>query len=546
MRTQKNGADFCLKEMILDMFAQALDEWRQAIGEDYVITDPSALAQAETATFLTNQRIPAILRPANRAEVQACVHIANTYKVPLYPVSNGKNWGYGSQVPAQDGCVLLHLQRMQQIVEYNERLAYVTVEPGVTVRQLYHFLEEHHSPHFVSVVGGPMDTSLIGNAIERGLGTGRYADRFGHVCEFEVVLPTGECIHTGYDRFPSALAGPVSRWSVGPYLDGLFTQSNFGIVTRMTIWLLPKPRVAASCLFTLKEDRGLEALIDALYVLKFEGGFPSIYLYNDYKFLSMLLVQSPELAKESGTFISPEMMGPIRQALNFGAWSGSVAFQCASQQMCDAMCAFVREILADKVDTLRFYFFENPPRLECAKGGGERIVDLLTAQSSLDTVNNDGGLRTTYWRKRYLPSGDMNPDRDHCGVIWCAPLVPLTGEHVREAKTIIERVAFAHKMEPHLSLESVTERTLIITVVLLYDRDLPGEDERAMACHDELLHELTSAGYIPYRLGIHSMQGLPAPIDDSALLQQRLKDALDPNAILAPGRYDFRAQNTRG
>lgn len=62
---------------------------------------------------------------------------------------------------------------MQQIVEYNERLAYVTVEPGVTVRQLYHFLEEHHSPHFVSVVGGPMDTSLIGNAIERGLGTGR-------------------------------------------------------------------------------------------------------------------------------------------------------------------------------------------------------------------------------------------------------------------------------------------------------------------------------------------------------------------------------------
>jgi 4-cresol dehydrogenase (hydroxylating) len=254
----------------------------------------------------------------------------------------------------------------------------------------------------------------------------------------------------------------------------------------------------------------------------------------------MLLIHSPELVRENGAFLAPEMMRSVRQALNFGAWSGSIALQCASKQLCDAMCAFVRETLADKVDTLRFYSFGSQPHLECVKGESDRIVDLLAVRSSLDTVNNEGGLRTTYWHKQKLPSGDMNPDRDHCGVIWCAPIVPLTGEHVRHAKTIIEQVAFAHKIEPHLSLESVTERTLIITIVLLYDRDMPGEDERAMACHDELLRKLTEAGYIPYRLGIHSMQRLPTATDDSALFQQRIKDALDPNTILAPGRYDFR------
>lgn len=523
----------------MDTLTNALEEWRQAIGEDYVITDSEALARAQTATFLTTQRVPAILQPANRSEVQACVQIANKYKLPLYPVSNGKNWGYGSQVPAQDDCVILHLQRMKQITAYNERLAYVTVEPGVTVRQLYHFLHERNSSLFVSVVGGPMDTSLIGNTVERGLGSGRYADRFGYVCGFEVVLPTGECIHTGFDRFPDAQTGPVSRWSVGPYFDGIFTQSNFGIITQMTIWLLPTPRSATVCLFTLKDDERLDDLIDALYVLKFEGGCPaSIYVYNDYKFLSMLLVQSPELPVESEVFLSPEIMLPIRRALGFGAWSGSIALQYASKQLCDAMCAFIRDTLLDKVDTLRFFDGQS---IETAidDPAGFGASDLLTVRNSLNTVNNDGGLRTTYWRKKAFPPRDMDPDRDRCGVIWCAPLVPLTGAHVRAAKTIIDQVCFAHHMEPHISLECVHERSVIITIVLLYDRDIAGEDERAMACHDELLRKLTEAGYIPYRLGVQSMQKLPAAVDDSALLHQRIKSVLDPNNILAPGRYDF-------
>jgi len=58
--------------------AQALNAWRGVLGSDYVITDEEALAQAETATFLTSQRIPAILQPAHSQEVQECVRIANS------------------------------------------------------------------------------------------------------------------------------------------------------------------------------------------------------------------------------------------------------------------------------------------------------------------------------------------------------------------------------------------------------------------------------------------------------------------------------------
>jgi 4-cresol dehydrogenase (hydroxylating) len=74
-------------------------------------------------------------------------------------------------------------------------------------------------------------------------------------------------------------------------------------------------------------------------------------------------------------------------------------------------------------------------------------------------------------------------------------------------------------------------------VSITYDRDVPGEDERAMQCHDELLARLVAAGFLPYRLGVHSQGKLPPRKPGSQALLDRIKAAVDPNGILAPGRY---------
>src|SRR5262249_62028877 len=84
----------------------------------------------------------AIVRPATRGEVQHCVRVADRFAVPLYAVSSGKNWGYGSRVPAFDGSVVLDLGRLNRIIELDEELAYVVVEPGVSQRQLHAYLRE--------------------------------------------------------------------------------------------------------------------------------------------------------------------------------------------------------------------------------------------------------------------------------------------------------------------------------------------------------------------------------------------------------------------
>src|SRR5262245_64786703 len=92
--------------------SRAIAEWSAIVGPDHVPTHRAPLGAAATATFPTTARVPLIVRPADRQQVQACLRVANEIRVPVYPISTGRNWGYGSRVPAVDGSVLLDLGRM--------------------------------------------------------------------------------------------------------------------------------------------------------------------------------------------------------------------------------------------------------------------------------------------------------------------------------------------------------------------------------------------------------------------------------------------------
>jgi len=100
----------------------------------------------------------------------------------------------------------------------------------------------------LDVTTGPPQGGMIGNALDKGAGYTPYFDHFGFSCGMEVVLGNGEVMRTGdgslnHDRLVN---WHTSKYSFGPILDGLFTQSNFGIVTRMGVWLLPRPPAVQS------------------------------------------------------------------------------------------------------------------------------------------------------------------------------------------------------------------------------------------------------------------------------------------------------------
>ncbi|MEO5953188.1 MAG: FAD-binding oxidoreductase, partial [Chloroflexia bacterium] len=401
-------------------------------------------------------------------------------------------------------------------------------------------LAEHQSGLMVSVTGSTDEASLIGNAMERGLGTGAYGDRAAHACDLEVVLATGEVLRTGFGRYDGAAAS-VSAWGVGPSLDGLFTQSNLGIVTRMTFWLMPKSTHQHFVYFMTTPEM-LEPLVDALRRLRLLRICDEpVRLYNDYKMLSGT-IQFPKQAAQNPGFISPPLMSSIREALNIGAWCGEIYIDADSEAQRHVQQELVYTALKDLTETLYFvesYGIKLTPTQSSAETGELRL-EPRSAVEGAHRLETPGGIRNAYWRKKTPVPEKMDPDHDACGVFWCAPAVPFTGSHVARAVGCMETTMLAGRYEPIISIILLTERCAIVNASLIYDREEPGEDERALECYHTLLQNLLGLGYIPYRLGIQSMDSLPAPSGDYNEVMARIKSALDPNNILAPGRYELK------
>jgi 4-cresol dehydrogenase (hydroxylating) len=523
----------------------ALEAWSKILGKKNILSENSALDDAQTATFFTQQQIRAILQPANCQEVQECLKIANQFGIALYPISRGKNWGYGSRVPVQDGCALLDLARLNQIIDFDENLAYVTVEPGVTQRQLYQFLQKRSSGLWMDATGSSPDSSLIGNTMERGFGHTPYGDHFAHVCGLEVVLPTGECVHTGFGRFPDAKAASLYRWGVGPYLDGLFSQSNFGIVTKMTMWLMPAPESFQAFYFSVETESQLAELVNALRPLRLNGTIKSaVHIGNDYKVLAGIR-QYPWQEAGGKTPLPPEVMADFAKAWDFGTWNGSGGLYGTRKQVAEAR-RLVKQALKGKVSKLQFLDdrklqlaqkLAKPYRWATGLNLPEMLKLVRPVYGLMKGIPTESQLKSTYWRKQSPIPEHMNPDRDSCGLIWCAPVAPLDGQHAVAINQIVTETLTAHQLEPQISMTMLTERCLGCVVSIAYDRDVVGEDERAMAGYEDLTLKLTQAGYYPYRLGIHSMEILAQAEDSYQDLLERIKHTLDPNQVLAPGRY---------
>ena len=132
-----------------------------------------------------------------------------------------------------------------------------------------------------------MDASLVGNTLDRGFGHTPYGDHFLSACGMEVVLADGRVLHTGFGHYPNAKAHRVYRYGVGPFLDGIFAQSNYGIVTRIGIWLMPEPESFCAFFFAAENNNDLPDLVDRLAPLRLHGLLRStMHIGNDLRVFS--------------------------------------------------------------------------------------------------------------------------------------------------------------------------------------------------------------------------------------------------------------------
>ena len=199
------------------------------------------------------------------------MRIANEHGVPLWTHGTGRNNGYGGPAPRVNGSVIVSLRNMNRVLEINEELGYAVVEPGVRWFDLYEAIKAggHRLMLSIADVGwGSVDRQHARprrhlHALRRRHGRCSAAWRS---CS-----PTATVMRTGMGAMPGNRAWHVYKRGLGPTPDQLFMQSNFGIVTKMGVWLMPYPEVYMPLWLRVWSDDDLAPVVDTLRALMLDG-----------------------------------------------------------------------------------------------------------------------------------------------------------------------------------------------------------------------------------------------------------------------------------
>lgn len=509
-----------------------------------VVADEASLRAANTATFATRTRSRIIARPTTTAEVALVLRLASREGVAVYPISRGRNFGFGSRVPVRSVAILLDLSAMNRIRAYDRGHGTLRVEPGVSFEQAVAFLAADGGTHYLNAIGGSPEASLIGNALERGDGAGPYCERSSHVCALEVVLADGSIIDTGFARWPGSRLADLSKHGVGPGVDELFVQSNLGIVTAMTVWLQRKPDHFRVCQFQLYQPDGLAPALEAFRDLLRRNVIAGpVLFWNDFK----LMASGTQMPWGLGDDIAPLRRERVKALSNaYRAWIGHAGIYIDDPAMAAAADRAVRRTLRARLGKAvrlaslssgRIAWLRRLGRLPGRLFDHRRLIAEWDGSPLLGAVSRYS-VRTQYWRKRRPPSERPDPIADRCGVLSNCFDVPLEGAFIAALLARIDGVMADHGFEPILSLTLINHRYAKCFLQLMYDREVAGEDARAWDCHAALFALIEGEGCTHARVDIAHMPDMRRRCG-STVLRDRIAAALDPQGIIAPGRYEF-------
>ena len=525
----------------------ALLAWKELLGFAAVL-EGGSLHNRLQDTSGSQRSVPAVLCIRSESELQAALRIANQHQVPVYPISTGHNWGYGTALPASSDSVLLDLSSMARIVHFDAELGVVTVEPGVTQGMLADFLEQGQHSFLVPVTGAGPHCSLLANALERGYGVTPHTDHFAAVTDLKAVLADGSLYRTALHEAGGEELARLFKWGIGPYSAGLFTQSGFGVVTQVSIVLARRPDCVKACIFSLQHDALLEPAVLAIrsVLASVPGVLGGLNIMNQHRVLSMSAPYPKECATTPGGLMTHAMLEDLRQQYQVFPWTGFATLY-GTERMVAAAQKEIRRALKPVVSRLMFISPKRSKQLaklsRWIPGSRGKGLQSLTATlaKSLELVEgrpNETALPLAYWRGHlHGKQGALNPGLDGCGLTWYAPLVPMRPDDVRRFVQMVHRITPQYGIEPLITFTTLNDRLFDCTVPLLFDRNKPAAVTAAAACYETLLHSGKERGWFPYRVGIDAMPALLGMQVHAPVFHERLRKDLDPHDILAPGRY---------
>jgi glycolate oxidase len=181
-----------------------------------------------------------VVFPVSTEEVSDVMRFANRHLIPVTPRGAGTGLS-GGAVPAFRG-IVMSLEKMNRILEFDAANMMITVEPGVITGEIQKLADRHGL-----VYGGDpcsSESSSIGGNIAENAG-GNKVMKYGptgyHVYGLEVVLPSGEVTRLGGKMIKDVSGLDLIHLIVG-------SEGTLGIATRITLRLLPKPKYSVALL----------------------------------------------------------------------------------------------------------------------------------------------------------------------------------------------------------------------------------------------------------------------------------------------------------
>ena len=499
-------------------FDAAVAKFKAALGQEQVLTSEEHLrpyTKVMMAVDAEKHTPSAVVTATSVEQVQAVVKICNEYKIPVWTISTGRNFGYGSAAPVERGQIVLDLKKMNKILHIDPELCTALVEPGVTYQMLYDYIKENKLPLMLSFSAPSAIAGPLGNTMDRGVGYTPYGEHFMMQCGMEVVLANGDVLRTGMGGVKGDKAWQVFKWGYGPTLDGMFTQSNYGICTKMGFWLMPKPPVFKPFEIKFENDADINEIVEMLRPLRIANIIPnSVVIAGTLWEAATCGVRRSDYLSTPGA--TPDaVVEQIRKDKHLGAWNVYCALY-GTQEQVDVNWKIVTETIK--------------------RAGKGKIV-----------TQEEAGDTQPFKYRSQLMSGVPNLQefglynwRGGGGSMWFAPVSQARGSECDKQYALAKKILNKHGLD-YVGEFIVGWRDMHHVIDVLYDRNNPEETQRANACFNELLDEFEKEGYAVYRVNTAFQERVAqsyGPVKRD--VERKIKRALDPNGILAPGKSGIR------
>ena len=408
---------------------------------------------------------------------------------------------------------------MNRVLEVNGESAYAVVEPGAQWFDLYEAIKLSGHRLWLSCADLGWG-SVMGNSLDNGCTYLPYGADFMSPCGLEVVLANGEVMRTGMGAMPNNRAWHTYRRSLGPSLDTLFTQSNYGIVTKMGFWLMPEPECYMPIWVKGWDEDDLGPLADTLRGLMLDrhvDGVPQIF--NALLWASVFTKRSDWYQGDGP--IPDDVIDRIAREMGMGRWIVRMALW-GDEAVVDHRFAKVKEA------------FERIPGVEVSgnKYPGAGVADLpdpgervLAGVPNLD-INNMTG-----WY-----GGEAG------GHIGFSPVGRLTAHDAMDVRDLLRGLVEQEAGLDYIAgLNIINARTFVHVTMMIFDVSNEEHVRRAYDASKLLVARAGEAGYGEYRAHVDFMDLASDQYSFNNHSYKRfcetIKDAVDPNGILSPGRH---------